>query len=138
MPSRATDPAGFLLVLAAGVAAARAAEGTVSWGSRRPRRTEDEEAAEDLDAEHADEVADAALSASARRRRRRRRSSGADGADAAEDDPPNTVVHIRDGRSKAGAADDDGVRGVKGSTGWRPSASVAVTTGTPADAGHRS
>ncbi|HEU5269408.1 MAG TPA: Rne/Rng family ribonuclease, partial [Jatrophihabitans sp.] len=32
------------------------------------------------------------------------------------DDPPNTVVHIRDSRSKAGAADDDGVRGVKGST----------------------
>jgi ribonuclease E len=77
---------------------------------------QDEEAGEDLDAEHADEVAEAALSASARRRRRRRRSSGADAADGAEDDPPNTVVHIRDGRSKAGAADDDGVRGVKGST----------------------
>jgi len=76
----------------------------------------DEDAAEELDAEHADEVAEAALSASARRRRRRRRSSGADAVEAAEDDPPNTVVHIRDGRSKAGAADDDGVRGVKGST----------------------
>ncbi|MEO6502439.1 MAG: Rne/Rng family ribonuclease [Jatrophihabitantaceae bacterium] len=73
--------------------------------------------------DHADEVAEAALSASARRRRRRRRSSGADGAEGAlaEDDPPNTVVHVRDSRSagresRGSAADDDGVRGVKGST----------------------
>ncbi|MDQ1742099.1 MAG: ribonuclease, partial [Pseudonocardiales bacterium] len=74
------------------------------------------------DDDHADEVAEAALSASARRRRRRRRSSGADGEAApSEDDPPNTVVHVRDSRSanrdgRGGAADDDGVRGVKGST----------------------
>ncbi len=35
-----------------------------------------------------------------------------------EDDPPNTVVHVRDSRSagRGGAADDDGVRGVRGST----------------------
>ncbi|HEV2886786.1 MAG TPA: Rne/Rng family ribonuclease, partial [Jatrophihabitans sp.] len=69
---------------------------------------------------HAEEVAEAALSASARRRRRRRRSSAGDGAEAAlsEDDPPNTVVHVRDSRaaSRGSAADDDGVRGVKGST----------------------
>ena len=51
-------------------------------------------------------------SSSARRRRRRRRSSGG-GADASEDDPPNTVVHVRDTRADS---DDDGVRGVKGST----------------------
>ncbi|MDQ1721037.1 MAG: ribonuclease [Pseudonocardiales bacterium] len=82
---------------------------------------EDEDEPED---DHAEEVAEAALSASARRRRRRRRSSGADGAEAAlsEDDPPNTVVHVRDSRAggvrdnRGGAADDDGVRGVKGST----------------------
>ncbi len=94
------------------------------------------ELAEDDDSEqdeseddHADEVAEAALSASARRRRRRRRSSGSDGAEpvVSEDDPPNTVVHVRDSRStgegrggardnRGGAAADDGVRGVKGST----------------------
>ncbi|HTZ44121.1 MAG TPA: Rne/Rng family ribonuclease [Jatrophihabitans sp.] len=68
------------------------------------------------DSEHADEVAEAALSASARRRRRRRRSAGADDSGSSDDDPPNTVVHIRDGRGRGGAADDDGVRGVKGST----------------------
>jgi ribonuclease E len=64
-------------------------------------------------------VAEAALSASARRRRRRRRSGGgADGAEGgADDDPPNTVVHVRDGRqTRASGADEDGVRGVKGST----------------------
>ncbi len=85
-----------------------------------------EESAEDeTEQDHADEVAEAALSASARRRRRRRRSSGADGEPAlTEDDPPNTVVHVRDSRSggggsgssRGGAADEDGVRGVKGST----------------------
>jgi ribonuclease E len=73
--------------------------------------------------DHAEEVAEAALSASARRRRRRRRSSTS-GDDATEDDPPNTVVHVRETRSSSrgggggggSAADDDGVRGVKGST----------------------
>ena len=77
---------------------------------------------EDEEEDHADAVAEAAMSASARRRRRRRRSTGADGAEAvSEDDPPNTVVHVRDSRegrgsSRGSAADDDGVRGVKGST----------------------
>jgi ribonuclease E len=89
---------------------------TADTGSEATEGEDDEAAAEELSAEHAEEVAEAALSASARRRRRRRRSSGADGTEAAEDDPPNTVVHIRDSRAKAGAADDDGVRGVKGST----------------------
>jgi ribonuclease E len=78
---------------------------------------EDGEGTDEDEADHADEVAEAALSASARRRRRRRRSSGPDGDTAgSEDDPPNTVVHVRDSRAKSGAADDDGVRGVKGST----------------------
>ncbi len=56
------------------------------------------------------------------RRRRRRRSSSADG-DAANDDPPNTVTHVREKRSESGrdsgrdsGREDDGVRGVKGST----------------------
>jgi ribonuclease E len=73
----------------------------------------------EAEAEHADEVAEAALSASARRRRRRRRSGGGiEGAEGgADDDPPNTVVHVRDSRpARASGADEDGVRGVKGST----------------------
>jgi ribonuclease E len=52
-----------------------------------------------------------------RRRRRRRRSSGGGGGDTGRDsgdDEPNTVTHVRERRSKNG--DDDGVRGVKGST----------------------
>jgi len=64
-----------------------------------------------------------------RRRRRRRRGTGADdveGAEPAPDDPPNTVVRVREPRkstrgktAKSGAADrsDDGeARGLKGST----------------------
>ncbi|HEY0537368.1 MAG TPA: Rne/Rng family ribonuclease, partial [Actinoallomurus sp.] len=46
-----------------------------------------------------------------RRRRRRRRAVGADGEDIAPDDPPNTVVHVREPR----AAEDE-VQAVKGST----------------------
>ncbi len=84
--------------------------------STDPDPDPDADADESEDAEHADEVAEAALSASARRRRRRRRStSGED--DAGTDDPPNTVTHVRESRSnRSSAADDDGVRGVKGST----------------------
>jgi ribonuclease E len=81
---------------------------------------EDESADEDeTEPDHADEVAEAALSASARRRRRRRRSTTESDAGSAPDDPPNTVVHVRDVRSggaRGGTADEDGVRGVKGST----------------------
>jgi ribonuclease E len=65
------------------------------------------------------------------RRRRRRRSGGSgagagDGRDPDADDPPNTVVHVRERRGNSGGSsgsgtathsdDDDGVRGVKGST----------------------
>jgi ribonuclease E len=101
----------------------RSAEGAAEHGDADPSgpgaEPEDgevdevDEASELEDVEHADEVAEAALSASARRRRRRRRSSG-DGDGLGDDDPPNTVTHVRATRSKA--ADDDGVRGVKGST----------------------
>jgi ribonuclease E len=65
---------------------------------------EDPDGAEDGDGE--------AGPAGSTHRRRRRRRSGGGAADAAEDDPPNTVVHVRPARDK----DDDGVRGVKGST----------------------
>jgi ribonuclease E len=56
-------------------------------------------------------------SSGTRRRRRRRRGGGGGGGGNAEetsgDDPPNTVVHVRETRK---VEDDDGVRGVKGST----------------------
>jgi ribonuclease E len=54
--------------------------------------------------------------AGTRRRRRRRRTGGGDGEgpELGPDDPPNTVVHVREPRKAA--AVDDGVRGVKGST----------------------
>ena len=50
---------------------------------------------------------------SRRRRRRRRRGTGADGDEHAPDDPPNTVVRIREPREHD---DRGGVQGVKGST----------------------
>jgi ribonuclease E len=50
-------------------------------------------------------------SASGRRRRRKRRRGGADGDVVAPDDPPDTVVHVRETRSPA-----DDVRAIKGST----------------------
>jgi ribonuclease E len=49
-----------------------------------------------------------------RRRRRRRTTGGGEGGTPGPDDPPNTVVHVREPRKAA--AVDDGVRGVKGST----------------------
>src|SRR5580698_1465804 len=56
----------------------------------------------------------------ARRRRRKRRRGSAEGADAlAPDDPPDTVVHVREPNGSAGTggqAGGDDVRSVKGST----------------------
>src|SRR5580692_3216285 len=56
----------------------------------------------------------------ARRRRRKRRRGSAEGADAlAPDDPPDTVVHVREPNGSAGTggqASADDVRSVKGST----------------------
>ncbi|WP_242895308.1 Rne/Rng family ribonuclease [Actinomadura litoris] len=49
--------------------------------------------------------------ATSRRRRRRRRRTGADGEAGPQDDPPNTVVHVRDAR-----AVEDEVQSVRGST----------------------
>jgi len=69
------------------------------------------EAAGEADADGAD--GDDSPAGSRRRRRRRRRSGSGDGDEAGDsDDPPNTVVHVREPRK----ATDDGVRGVKGST----------------------
>jgi ribonuclease E len=52
--------------------------------------------------------------ASRRRRRRRRRSSAADADQASPDEPPNTVVHVRPGRSADEQAGE--VQPVRGST----------------------
>ncbi|MFF5991667.1 translation initiation factor IF-2 N-terminal domain-containing protein [Prauserella flavalba] len=81
--------------------------------------------AEDTDeqAQKADEGADQdeadGEGGSKRRRRRRRRKGGDDdGADASgTDDPPNTVVHVRDGKAADNKSEArDGVRSVRGST----------------------
>jgi ribonuclease E len=71
-----------------------------------------EQGGDDADA---DEHGEPGTGTSSRRRRRRRRTSGqGEGPDGTSpDDPPNTVVHVREPRR---AAADDGVRGVKGST----------------------
>jgi ribonuclease E len=68
---------------------------------------------------HADDgTEDDGTGTGTRRRRRRRRSSGGggdgDNAELGADDPPNTVVHVREPRKSP--ASDDGVRGLKGST----------------------
>jgi ribonuclease E len=51
------------------------------------------------------------LTAAGRRRRRKRRRGGADGDVASPDDPPDTVVHVREPHNPA-----DDVRAIKGST----------------------
>jgi ribonuclease E len=100
-------------------------------GSRRRRRRggrgrgkvrdgqETDEAGNDEaeDAQGADEAADDSDDdqdeggSTRRRRRRRRRNVGPDGEDLAPDDPPNTVVHVREPRVV-----EDEVQSVKGST----------------------
>src|SRR5579875_2653996 len=50
-----------------------------------------------------------------RRRRKRRRGSVSDSDKTSEDDPPDTVVHVREARPAAASRTDD-VRSVKGST----------------------
>ena len=67
-----------------------------------------------------DEDDDAGANGVARRRRRKRRRGSAEGADtAAPDDPPDTVVHVREPSGpagQAGPASTDDVRSVRGST----------------------
>ncbi|AXB47747.1 translation initiation factor IF-2 N-terminal domain-containing protein [Amycolatopsis albispora] len=84
-----------------------------------------EKAAEAGKAEESDEASDEAeeSSRSRRRRRRRRKGSGEEDTEAAtsSDDPPNTVVHVRQGKDKdrekeAEKPVRDEVRSVRGST----------------------
>jgi ribonuclease E len=53
---------------------------------------------------------------SSRRRRRRRRRSAGEAEDATGDDPPNTVVHVREPRAAKERRGEDEVQGVRGST----------------------
>ncbi|SFK33201.1 ribonuclease E [Amycolatopsis sacchari] len=86
-------------------------------------RAEDE-AKPEAEAESEDDDADEAETGTSRRRRRRRRrkASDDDGAEATSDDPPNTVVHVRDSKPEADKSakepkdKGDGVRSVRGST----------------------
>ena len=101
------------------------ADDTPDSGDEDETATDDPDDGE-VDSEAGDESAD--QSGTSRRRRRRRRSgsggdAGSDSSDGGTDDPPNTVVHVRDKKSKASgnanaanAEGDDGVRGIKGST----------------------
>ena len=77
------------------------------------------------DAAETDDGEDAADDGVNRRRRRRRRRKGSDSDESGpvDDDPPNTVVHVREARDekaakaeKAPAPDRDEVRSVRGST----------------------
>ncbi|GAB3875568.1 hypothetical protein GCM10029964_020080 [Kibdelosporangium lantanae] len=81
----------------------------------------EEATAEEPEAEDAGD--DAGDDGTNRRRRRRRRRKGSDGDEAVgEDDPPNTVVHVREARDekakpdKPADRDRDEVRSVRGST----------------------
>ena len=75
-----------------------------------------EEPAEDADDQAAPDEAETAdgSSRSGRRRRRRQRGGGSDGEKLSPDDPPDTVVHVRQPRQAA--TDTGDVRSIKGST----------------------
>ena len=78
-----------------------------------------ESAAGGEDADAGDDEADADGDGQARRRRRRRRrGTGQDGDQPAPDDPPDTVVHVREPRSAPSGRSRarDEVQGLKGST----------------------
>jgi len=88
--------------------------GDVAKASEDTKASADEPGAaraEDAPAEPDDEEASGG---SRRRRRKRRRGSAAESDQNGPDDPPNTVVHVRQGRSADDAADE--VQVVRGST----------------------
>jgi ribonuclease E len=82
--------------------------------------TDDVEVSAEAEAEvepdaEVDEDDGEATGATRRRRRRRRKTGSGEDGEPAGDDPPNTVVHVRESRGKKSDG-DDGVRAVKGST----------------------
>jgi ribonuclease E len=76
----------------------------------------------EAEAEDEDDEDDEGTGSSSRRRRRRRRRAGGESIEPGPDDPPNTVVKVRESRvrsrgdRKGGTAPDDDVQGVRGST----------------------
>lgn len=68
----------------------------------------------DGDAESDEDQGEDDRGGSRRRRRRRRRSGGGSGGDATADDPPNTVVRVREPRAEKPIEDE--VQSVRGST----------------------
>ena len=75
----------------------------------------------DADAAGSGDADGEAAGSGRRRRRKRRRGSAADGSDvSSSDDPPDTVVHVREPNgsppASAGSASSNDVRSVKGST----------------------
>ncbi|WP_283138281.1 Rne/Rng family ribonuclease [Rhizohabitans arisaemae] len=92
-------------------------------GRGRTKAEADEEQDEEAEAERLEPVAEADeeqeesdLVAGSRRRRRRRRRSAEDVAEPAADDPPNTVVRIRQPRVDKTTGFLDEVQGLRGST----------------------
>ncbi|MFC4911247.1 Rne/Rng family ribonuclease [Actinomadura gamaensis] len=86
--------------------------------AKAPKDAPKQAAAEEQDEDDADEDADeSGASGSSRRRRRRRRRSGNGDDGSGSDDPPNTVVHVREVREQAAARPvEDEVQAVRGST----------------------
>ncbi|MEY9861581.1 ribonuclease E [Catenulispora sp. GAS73] len=92
--------------------------------NRNRNRAEQAEApAESAEAEVEDDgdEDDEGTGSSSRRRRRRRRRAGGESIEPGPDDPPNTVVKVRESRvrsrdRKGGLVSDDDVQGVRGST----------------------
>ncbi|MGI8415808.1 MAG: translation initiation factor IF-2 N-terminal domain-containing protein [Nakamurella sp.] len=75
--------------------------------------SQSDQSASDGDGAESDDADDAESAGGTRRRRRRRRRTGSGGEDTPrEDDPDNTVVHLRDSRS----GENNEVQGIKGST----------------------
>src|SRR5262245_15231434 len=104
---RTADGEGAQDTATAGDGAQASEDAAAVTGEPAPARSEDA----DAPAEPGEEEASGG---SRRRRRKRRRGSAAEADQTGPDDPPNTVVHVRPGRS----ADDSGdeVQVVRGST----------------------
>ncbi|NIH81723.1 Rne/Rng family ribonuclease [Amycolatopsis viridis] len=88
-------------------------------GETRPAedagKTDDEDTADE--GESTDDTDEADGSSRRRRRRRRRKGSDSDTAESTGDDPPNTVVHVRETKAEdKSTSSSDGVRSVRGST----------------------
>ena len=101
----------------------RGRRGRGGGGNRTAEGTDETDEPEGEEPEEGDESEGEDGAAGTRRRRRRRRAgTGADGEEGGEDDVP-TVVHVREPRQRqprnrdgGNAADEDGVRGISGST----------------------